>query len=101
MYKLYTFTVPAQGEPIKAKLSAWTQLKDDQRVVHQTIRRLVGISHTPKTLTIPADHINYQAILDLGMTSAEMLAEAGERKDVELQNKQLRVTLANIKELLG
>ena len=101
MYSLYVFTVPAQGEPIKAKLSAWTNLKDDQRVVHQTIRRLLGIAHTPKTLTIQPDHLHYQTILDLGMTSAEMLAEAGERKEDELQTKQLRITLANIKELLG
>jgi hypothetical protein len=101
LFSLYVYTVPAQGQPIKAKLSPWTALKDDQRVVHQTIRRLLGISHTPKTLTIPADHINYQAILDLGMTSAEMLTELNGRNAEQAEVKAMRKLIADIQELLG
>lgn len=78
-FKLYTFTVPQQGEPIELKLRAWDKLKEDERVVHQTIRRIVGIAHTPLKLTINADHAAYQTILALGMTTAEMQADYAEQ----------------------
>jgi hypothetical protein len=92
LFKLYVFTIPAAQEPIVLKLRAWDKLKTDERVVHQTIRRIVGIAHTPLKLTINADHPAYQPILALGMTTAEM-AEDYAHMDAQAKKGKAAIAL--------
>jgi hypothetical protein len=97
----YVFTLPVSQGPIVLQLKAFTDLKPNQRVVHQTIRRVIGISHTPKKLTINADHPAYSTILAMAMTSAEMIEAFDLQAESSKQAKSNAKLIATIAELLG
>jgi hypothetical protein len=101
LFHLYVAKLPAAQEPIKLTLKAWDKLKEDERVWHQTVRRAIGIKHTPKTITIKPDHAAYDVILAMAMTQEEMVADYAGQNAQHIADLKARKLIATIAELLG